>query len=420
MYNNKKIAVIIAAAGSGNRMGSGIPKQYMKIWGKPVLTRAVEAFTANAFTDSIYVVVNQNYMEFCRKEYCCIRPDGGHAPKHGGPDKVPDAKPGFGKVKQIVCGGSERQDSVYAALSVIPDDVDIVLVHDGARPFVTNETIDALIESAMKYGAAAVAVPVKDTVKSAEDGIFTETLDRSRLYSIQTPQGFGRGLLLTAYRKAFDENIYGTDDAVLVEKMGEKVYLVKGDYNNIKITTKEDIAVGEAILAARSGQAAPAEEPRTGTGYDVHRLETGRKLILGGVEIPFEKGLLGHSDADVLLHAIMDALLGAAALGDIGRHFPDNDGSYRGISSLLLLEKVKEQLEKNGCSIGNIDAVVIAQRPKIAPYIGQMTSRIAETLGIEENRINIKGTTTEKLGFCGREEGIAAQASVLIKRRNNL
>jgi len=396
MYDSKKIAVIIAAAGSGNRMGSGIPKQYLEILGKPVLTRAVEAFTENAFIDEIYIVVSRDYEEHCRKEYI--------------------GKECFAKVKQIVCGGAERQDSVFAALSVIPAEVDFVLVHDGARPFITDTVIDALVESTARHGAAVAAVPVKDTVKSAVNGVFSETLDRSRLYSIQTPQGFDRRLLLTAYGKAFAENFYGTDDAVLVEKMGEKVYLVKGDYNNIKITTKEDIAMGEAILSAQQGRTTPEEEFRTGTGYDVHQLKEGRKLILGGVEIPFEKGLLGHSDADVLVHAIMDALLGAAALGDIGRHFPDSDETYRGISSLLLLAKVKELLLENGYRIGNIDAVVVAQRPKIAPYIGEMISHIAGTLEIEEDRINIKGTTTEKLGFCGREEGIAAQASALIKR----
>ncbi len=406
MYHNKKIAVIVAAAGSGNRMGSGIPKQYMEILGKPVLTRTVEAFSQNAFTDEVYVVVNREYVEACERAYC-----------GGSGDCVEAGIAGLDKVKKIVYGGAERQDSVYAALSVIPSDVDFVLVHDGARPFITNGIIDALIESTVKHGAAATAVPVKDTIKSAENGIFTETLDRSRVYSIQTPQGFGRTLLLAAYRKAFRENFYGTDDAVLVEKMGEKVYLVKGDYNNIKITTKEDITVGDAILRAREGQSVSAEEPRTGTGFDVHRLTEGRKLILGGVEIPHEKGLLGHSDADVLLHSIMDALLGAAALGDIGRHFPDSDESYRGISSLLLLKKVKKLVEEGGYDIGNIDVTVIAQRPKIAPYIREMTVRIAKTLGIEENRINIKGTTTERLGFCGREEGIAAQASVLIRRR---
>ena len=409
MYNNKKIAVIIAAAGSGNRMGSGIPKQFMEIQGKPILARTIEAFEKNAFTDDIYVVVNRDHVERCIREYC-----------------------GVGKVRQIVPGGPERQDSVYAALSVIPGDVDYILIHDGARPFVTEEVINALIVSTANHGAAVTAVPVKDTVKEAEEAIFTATLDRDRLYSVQTPQGFQRELLKAAYEKAFAENFYGTDDAVLVEKMGEKVYLVKGDYHNIKITTKEDMIIGEAILSARAGQAfrkeeVPAdiwEDLRTGTGFDVHRLTEGRKLILGGVEIPFEKGSLGHSDADVLLHAVMDALLGAAALGDIGRHFPDSDDSFRGISSLLLLKKTGELLSKNGWSIGNIDATVIAERPKIAPHTEKMISNIAKTLGIEESRINIKGTTTEKLGFCGRGEGIAAQASALIRRsrlrRDNL
>jgi 2-C-methyl-D-erythritol 4-phosphate cytidylyltransferase/2-C-methyl-D-erythritol 2,4-cyclodiphosphate synthase len=330
---------------------------------------------------------------------------------------------GGNKIKGIVSGGAERQNSVYAALSVLPEDVNLVLVHDGARPFVTDDSIEALIESAAKYGAAVVAVPVKDTIKAAEAGIFTETLDRSRLYSIQTPQGFERKRLIAASQKAFAENFYGTDDAVLVEKMGEKVYLVKGDYNNIKITTKEDLKMGEAILEARTGPE-PAEdqkpletEIRTGTGFDVHRLIEGRKLVLGGVVIPFERGLLGHSDADVLLHAIMDALLGAAALGDIGRHFPDREESYRDISSLVLLERVKELLDREGWRIVNIDATIIAQRPKIAPYIQEMKRHISETLCMEECRINIKGTTTEQLGFCGREEGIAAQASALIRQR---
>ena len=400
MYNNKKIAVIIAAAGSGNRMGSGIPKQYMEMQGKTILARTIEAFSKNAYIDELYLVVNQEYQDYCNGLFL-------------GRDGAP-------KVKQVICGGAERQDSVYAALSVLPSDVNFVLIHDGARPFVTDETICALVESTVNFGAAAIAVPVKDTIKSAENDIFTETLDRSRLYSIQTPQGFNRKLLLMAYQKAFAENFYGTDDAVLVEKMGEKVYLVKGDYNNIKITTKEDVAVGEAILKSKTGKLLGEEEVRIGTGYDVHRLVENRKLVLGGVEIPFEKGLLGHSDADVLIHAIMDALLGAAGLGDIGRHFPDEDERYRGISSKLLLKRVKNLLDKKDCKIVNIDATVIAQKPKIAPYIKEMTVQLAEALNLEEERINIKGTTTEKLGFCGREEGIAAQASVLIKRRNNL
>lgn len=407
MYDNKKIAVIIAAAGSGNRMGSGIPKQYLELKGKTVLARTVEAFVNNNSTDEIYIVVSKDYAEACRNEY--LNGEGSE-------------KNGYNKIKEIVSGGAERQDSVFAALSVISADADVVLVHDGARPFITDESIDAVVESAVRRRAAVMAVPVKDTIKVAVEEVFTETLDRSRLYSIQTPQGFDRELLIRAYHQAFAENFYGTDDAVLVEKMGEKVYLVKGDYSNIKITTKEDIGMGEAILAERDGQEIPVgqklqeEAFRTGTGFDVHRLVEDRKLILGGVEIPFEKGLLGHSDADVLLHAIMDAMLGAAGLGDIGRHFPDGEERYRGISSLLLLKNVKELLAQSGFQIGNIDATVIAQRPKIAPYIPEMIRNTANVLEIEENRINIKGTTTEMLGFCGRGEGIAAQASVLIRQ----
>lgn len=424
MYNDKKIAVIIAAAGSGKRMGGGIPKQYGMLGGMSILGRTVKAFAELKEVDWITIVTNEAYMDRCRKEM-----------KRLGMMR---------KVKEILPGGQERQDSIYQAVRRIPEDVDLVLVHDGVRPFVSGDLIHRTIEAAVRYGAAAVAVPVKDTIKMAEENVLTKTLDRKRLYAVQTPQGFRRELLVSAYHEAYRGNYYGTDDAFLVEKTGEKVYLVKGDYNNIKITTMEDILFGEAILSGRIEEGTGAavgppadtdtakgmnmsfdkavspgsggEEIRVGTGYDVHRLVPDRKLILGGVEIPFEKGLLGHSDADVLTHTIMDALLGAAALGDIGRHFPDSDESYRDISSLLLLKRVKELLAERGYRIGNIDAVVIAQKPKIAPYIGQMISRVAETLEIEENRINIKGTTTEKLGFCGREEGIAAQASVLIRR----
>lgn len=400
MYGNKKIAVIIAAAGSGTRMGSCIPKQYMELQGKPILTRTVEAFSRNALIDEIFIVTNRDYIGLCDYEL--------------------KGKRGLHKIRGILEGGAQRQDSVSLALNVLPSDIDYVLVHDGARPFILDETIHTLIECAVANGAAAVAVPVKDTIKAAENNVFTETLDRSRLYAIQTPQGFQKDLLIRAYQKASEENFYGTDDAVLVENLGEKVYLVKGDYNNIKITTMEDMITGEAILASRKGSNPPEDGFRIGSGFDVHRLVEGRRLVLGGVEIPFEKGLLGHSDADVLVHAIMDALLGACGLGDIGRHFPDTDDRYKGISSLILLDEVRRLLDEHDYSIGNIDATVIAQRPKIAPYIKEMTRQLAFRLKIKEEQVNLKGTTTEKLGFCGREEGIAAQASVLIKRRNSI
>ena len=419
MTSQIKTAVIIAAAGSGKRMGGGIPKQYGNLGGMSILARSVKAFADLKEIYQITIVTNEDFIERCRSELFNLGL--------------------MSKVREILPGGQERQDSIYNAVRRLPEDVDLVLVHDGVRPFVKGELIRRTIEVAKVHGAAVVAVPVKDTIKMVEENLLTKTLDRRRLYSVQTPQGFRRAMLVRAYDEAYRKNYYGTDDAFLVEKTGEKIYVVKGDYNNIKITTMEDILFGEAILSGqiedgsddiistlgdmttgfeetilnRSGE----EELRIGTGYDVHELVHGRKLILGGVEIPFERGLLGHSDADVLIHAIMDALLGAAAMGDIGRHFPDTDESYRGISSLLLLKRVKELMKEKGYEIGNIDATVIAQRPKIAPYINEMITKMAEALGIDEDQINIKGTTTEKLGFCGREEGVAAQASVLIKRR---
>ncbi|QOX65420.1 2-C-methyl-D-erythritol 2,4-cyclodiphosphate synthase [Anoxybacterium hadale] len=424
MTKEVKTAVIIPAAGSGSRMGGGIPKQYGKLGGMSILARTVKAFADQNEIHDIIIVTNGDFIGRCRKELSALRL--------------------LGKVRAIIPGGKERQDSIYEAVRQLPDDVDIVLVHDGVRPFVTGELIRRTIEIAKEQGAAVAAVPVKDTVKTVENNYLTKTLDRKRLYSVQTPQGFRRELLVRAYEEAFRNNYYGTDDAFLVERIGEKSHIVRGDYYNIKITTMEDIVFGEAILGGRietgTGQpeellhreqyntpideenglmtnSSPVDDIRVGSGYDVHKLTEGRKLILGGVELPYEKGLLGHSDADVLLHAIMDAMLGAAALGDIGRHFPDNDEAYRGISSLLLLKEVNNLLKEKGFYVVNLDATVIAERPKIAPYVSLMTDKISNMLQIDGSRVNIKGTTTEGLGFCGRGEGIASQATVLIRRR---
>jgi 2-C-methyl-D-erythritol 2,4-cyclodiphosphate synthase/2-C-methyl-D-erythritol 4-phosphate cytidylyltransferase len=405
-------------------MGGGIPKQYGKLGGMSILARTVKAFADQNEIHDIIIVTNGDFIGRCRKELGTLKL--------------------LGKVRAIIPGGKERQDSIYEAVRQLPDDVDIVLVHDGVRPFVTGELIRRTIETAKEHGAAVAAVPVKDTVKTVENNYLTKTLDRKRLYSVQTPQGFRRELLVRAYEEAFRNNYYGTDDAFLVERIGEKSHIVRGDYYNIKITTMEDIVFGEAILGGRietgTGQheelldrgqyntpideenglmpnSSPVDDIRVGSGYDVHKLTEGRKLILGGVELPYEKGLLGHSDADVLLHAIMDAMLGAAALGDIGRHFPDNDEAYRGISSLLLLKEVASILKEKGFYVVNLDATVIAERPKIAPYVGLMIDKISNLLQIDGSRVNIKGTTTEGLGFSGRGEGIAAQATVLIRRR---
>ncbi|WP_324825911.1 2-C-methyl-D-erythritol 4-phosphate cytidylyltransferase [Sinanaerobacter sp. ZZT-01] len=399
MYKNKKVAVIIAAAGSGTRMGCGQSKQFRKISGLPVVVRAVGVFSEHSFIDEIYIVARREEQQTLSQmidEY------------------------GLKKIKAIVAGGETRQDSVFNGIKALEPDNEFVLVHDGARAFVSRDVITRTVEALSHGVAAAAAVTVKDTIKMSEDGVFTKTPDRSCLYHVQTPQGFHVSVLKEAHEKASLDHFYGTDDTVLVERIGKKVYLVEGDYDNIKITTEEDLLFGEAIVKkGREGGFLLKEECkqniiRVGTGFDVHRLVEQRKLILGGVEIPFEKGLLGHSDADVLLHAIMDALLGAGGFGDIGTHFPDSDPAYCGISSLELLKQVDHILKEEGYTIGNIDASVIAQKPKIAPYIQEIRQKIAVTLQMKLNCINIKGTTTEQLGFCGREEGIAAQASVTL------
>lgn len=378
MYNEKKVTVIIVAAGRGSRFGGDLPKQFLKIGNKTVLERAIEPFQDHPAVDGIIIAASEEYLEHCKN--LCRR---------------------FDKTEAVVCGGRQRQDSVFACLEKINDG--LVLVHDGARPFVTCKVIDRVIEEAYNQGASVPCVPVKDTIRQIGDseGHSSVTLERSSLFCVQTPQGFHTELLKKAYKRAQLDGFTGTDDAGLVERIGGSVALTEGDYANIKITTREDL---------------PKMDMRIGSGYDVHQLTEGRKLILGGVEIPFEKGLLGHSDADVLLHALMDAMLGAAALGDIGKHFPDTDERYKGISSLKLLEHVKSLIGDSGYFVGNADITVIAQKPKIASYIPAMRKNIAEILGIEIERVNVKGTTTEKLGFVGRCEGIACEAVCILYR----
>ena len=381
MNNKKKTAVIIAAAGTGKRMGSSIPKQYLKIGGEPILLKSIRAFCDNKEIDWIVVVTNGDYIQACLE--------------------IKD-RYGLDKIQAVIEGGEERQDSVYRAIVEIDrlcPEIEYVLVHDGARPFVRQETINAVLEAAEEKGAAVACVPVKDSIRQEKDGE-SANLPRQRLYAVQTPQGFQKEILRKAYEQAFADGYYGTDDATLAERIGQSVALVRGTYDNIKITTREDMPM----------------ESRVGTGFDVHQLKEGLPLVLGGVKIPFEKGLLGHSDADVLVHALMDALLGAAALGDIGRHFPDTDPQYRGISSMELLRRVKGMLDEDGWRVGNVDITLMAQRPKIKSLIGDMTDNLSKTLDLETCRINIKGTTTERLGFVGREEGIAAQAVCLLYR----
>ena len=385
MYKEKKISVIIAAAGSGKRMGGGLNKQYIVLDGMPVLARSVAVFERNLSVDEIVIVVKAGEEDRCRREIV--------------------ERYGFKKVSSVIAGGSERQYSVKAALAAVDAECDMVLIHDGARPLVSDETVDAVIFACYESGAAIPAVPVKDTIKEVADSLVCATPDRSRLRAVQTPQGFDRATLEKAYG-LLDGGAVVTDDASLVEALGHPVVIVEGDENNIKITTPSDVKKAEIMM----GEIKTDMMPRVGMGYDVHAFAEGRKLILGGVDIPHDRGLAGHSDADVLVHAVMDSLLGACAMGDIGRHFPDSDQQYKGIDSLKLLAHVGALLAENGWKIINIDATVIAQRPKIAPHIDKMRENISEVLKISASQINIKGTTTERLGFEGREEGIAAQS----------
>jgi 2-C-methyl-D-erythritol 2,4-cyclodiphosphate synthase/2-C-methyl-D-erythritol 4-phosphate cytidylyltransferase len=378
MYEKKKVTAVIVAAGSGTRMGTDVPKQFLKMGGRTILETTVAVFEKNPHVDDILVLTGRDFVEFC-EELC--RP--------------------FEKVRSILPGGKERQDTVWEAVRRIPEG-ELVLIHDGVRPYVTDAVIEGVLAGAKSAGAAVPAVASKDTVRqTAADG-GSRTLDRNTLFQVQTPQGFASEILKEAYEAAYRDGFLGTDDAGLAERIGQTIVLTEGDYANIKITTREDLPM----------------EIRVGTGYDVHRLTEGRKLILGGVDIPYEKGLDGHSDADVMVHALMDALLGAAGLGDIGRHFPDTDPQYKGISSLKLLEIVNQRIHEAGYELGNADVTIIAQRPKLAGYISQMEENLAAVLGADIRQINVKATTTEKLGFTGRGEGIAAEAACIIKSKH--
>ena len=313
MYNDRYVTAIIAAAGKGVRMGTadGKTKQFMTVGGLPVIVRTLTAFEKCSAVDAVIVV----------------------SPEHE-TGLYSDVKQQYGisKLKSVVCGGSTRQQSVKNGVSVLPDETDYIVIHDGARCLVTPEMIVKVIEAASETGAAIAAARSVDTVKAADgDGNISETLDRDKIYLAQTPQVFLKSLYIKALENAPDGV---TDDASICEASGTRVKLVDCGRQNIKLTVPEDIPVIEALLKNAEGENG---RMRVGHGFDAHRLVEGRKLILGGVDVPFEKGLDGHSDADVLVHAICDALLGAASLGDIGKHFPPSDDAYKGICSLKLL-----------------------------------------------------------------------------------
>ena len=380
------IAVIIAAAGRGRRMAQAKNKIFHELNGKAILQYSLELFSRIDIVSELIVVASIEEVFAVEK----IIQSSGCAAK-------------------VVVGGQERQDSIMNALVTIGDSVKYVLVHDGARPFVDEASVLRLIDCMIEFNAAILAVPVKDTIKVVDaNSLIVSTPERSALFAAQTPQGFARELLVNSYDNAHLNNYRGTDDASIVEYFGKTVCVVPGSYDNIKITTPEDITIGCELLRNRNRGSRDMSVSRVGFGYDVHQLVQGRDLVLGGLKINYKLGLLGHSDADVLLHAIMDALLGAAALGDIGKHFPDTDIKFKGASSIVLLQQVNELIKICGYSINNIDATVAAQKPKLAPFISAMRENIARICQIEVDAVNIKATTTERLGFIGREEGISA------------
>ena len=387
---NFSMAAIILAAGVGSRMGGDKTKQRIVLDGRSILKRTLLSFEAAASVKEIIIVTREDEMDFARGEAS-----------------------GITKLKSIVVGGACRAESARLGFFAAGDSIDLIAIHDAARCLVEPDMIDRVAEAADIHGCASAACRVFDTVKLVDnEGFAIGTQARESIMRAQTPQIFKRELYKTAIsRVETDESI--TDDNSLLERIGQRIFLVDTGNNNIKITEPSDIPIALGII--RNGEGFKMGI-RVGHGYDVHRFAKERALILGGVSIPHTVGLLGHSDADVLLHAIMDALLGAAALGDIGKHFPDTDPAYSGASSLNLLTKVGKLLSDNGYSVSNIDATIVLQAPKIASYIDKMRENIAFALNISVGDVSVKATTEEKLGFTGSGEGAAAHAVALLTK----
>lgn len=326
-------------------------------------------------------------------------------------------RPGARQSERVVAGGDTRQASVRAGLAEVNPACDLVLVHDAARPFLKPRLVHDCLQAASAHGAAVAALPATDTVKEATPGgVVRATLDRSRLWLVQTPQAFRLSLLVEAHEAALREGLGGTDDASLVEHFGHPVHIVPGDPDNIKITRPEDVRRSEHILSQRRDSVSRDSATRSGIGYDAHTFAENRPLILAGVRLRSRRGLLGHSDADVVCHAVCDALLGAIAAGDIGQHFPDSDPQYTGISSLSLLTRVAHIVRESGWEIGNVDAVVIAEEPRMAPHISDMRRALADAMATQIENVNLKAKTTEGMGFTGRSEGIASYAIAVLRQ----
>lgn len=381
------VTAIIAAGGRGARFGSDRPKQLLTLAGRPILQHSVEAFVRS---DRIAEIVVALPPELAANPPAYLR--GSRKPIH------------------IVQGGERRQDSVAIAFARVSASAELILIHDAARPMVSAELIGRTIDAAAEHGAAIAALQATDTVKRGNaDRVIVDTLPRTEIFLAQTPQVFRTGVLRDALALA-RTSAEATDEAMLAEQAGHHVRLVEGDSRNMKITTPADLESAERAL-----QAAPAML-RIGNGYDLHRLVAGRPLILGGVTIPFDKGLDGHSDADAVCHAVTDAVLGAIGAGDIGRHFPDTDPEWKGANSIVLLMRAADIVRGAGYAVGNVDVVVIAQRPTLLPYVDAMRASLAKALGIDAAQVSVKGKTNEGVDATGTGEAIAVHAVALVSR----
>jgi 2-C-methyl-D-erythritol 4-phosphate cytidylyltransferase/2-C-methyl-D-erythritol 2,4-cyclodiphosphate synthase len=378
------VGAIIVAGGRGARLGADVPKQLLEIDGRSILRRAIEAFDRHPRVDRLVVVL----------------PD----------ELVPRSRAIVGLTSrpcQVTAGGATRQDSVSRGLAALAQGTDLVLVHDAARPFVTADVIDRVIAATEATGAAVPAVPARETVKRVDRsaGVVRETIARDEIWLAQTPQGFRRGVLESAM--AAGRAMEATDDAMLVEGAGYPVKVVEGDPANVKITTANDLE------AAR----ARSTDTRVGTGYDLHRLVEGRRLVLAGVDLGFDRGPLGHSDGDVVCHALVDAILGAVGAGDIGRLFPNTDPRWKDAAGLDLLSRALATVAEMGFAVSNVDVTVILERPKIGPHVAAIVSALAATLGVAPDHVSVKGKTNEGVDAVGRGEAIAAHAVALVGRR---
>ena len=379
------VSAIIAAGGRGSRFGGSQPKQLLTLGGLPILQRSLNAFLDCDAVDDIVVALP---LELLADPPLYLRSA---------------AKP-----TELVEGGDRRQDSVARAFARVSTRADVVVIHDAARPLVSDALIRRTIRAAVESGAAVAAIRQHDTVKRGDaDGVIVETLPREEIYFAQTPQAF----LSDVLRDALAVRGEATDEAVLAELAGHAVHLVEGEIRNVKITSPDDLRMAEHLLGGQQGTTL-----RIGNGYDLHRLVEGRPLVLGGVTIPFEKGLLGHSDADVICHALTDAILGAAGAGDIGRHFPDSDPAFKDANSLDLLRAAWAIVQQAGFTVANVDLVVIAQKPRLAPHADAIRANLAGALGCAASQISVKGKTNEGVDSMGAGESIAVHAVALLNR----